>query len=539
MNEQLDDILDECSERILSGELDIAGCVERYPQHADVLAELLETALSLRGPQSSPSPQAALHGEQLLLRAVLAKQAQGEARSLWARIGERLLLPRVRVRWAAALATILVVLLVGVGAVATSSDALPGESLYWVKRTTEQVRLAIAFSESSKARLQLALAERRVDELSRLTGRGDTEFTASLIDDLRHHLQEAQSEVAAVKDQETAADLRAKLESSASTQLARIQDELVAAATEVQPTVSAAFSAVSEEYGEALETAIRESPPPVVAAGLGLLQIFATDPPPPKLDAVLVEVRAIEVHRAGGPEGGWTTIVPEPVSFDLLRVAEIQKFLGSQQIESGVYTQIRFEVSKATVIADGQEHDAELPSGRLKLTRPFRVEAEQTTVLLLDFEGAASVKVTGAGRYKLTPQVRVLAREPKAMSQEEGGSPETNEAPGTLPSGPETGVLQAVKGAKVELEGPIESISDGRLVIRGQPVLITDETEVVGTLVQGAVVTVEALRQDDGTWIALEVIVAGEREKPEVPERPDGGGGKGGGEGNKGPPGGR
>ena len=529
MNKKFDDILDECFERILSGELDIAGCVERYPQHADMLTELLETALALRGPQIAPSPAAALHGEQLLLRAVRAKQAHSAARSLRTRIGDRLRLPRIGVRLAAASAAIFVVLLVGVGAVATSGDALPGECLYWVKQTTEQARLAITFSEPAKARLHLALAERRVEELSRLTVRGDTEFMPSLTDDLRRHLQKAQTLVAAVKDQGTAADLRAELESTASTQLARIQEELVAAPTEMQPFVSAALSAVGEEYGEAIETVVRQSPPTALAAGFGLLQIFATDPPPPKLDAVLVEVQAIEVHRAGGPESGWTMIVLEPVSFDLLKVAEVQKFLGSQQIESGVYTQIRFQVSEATVIAEGQEHDAVLPSGKLRLTRPFRVETGQTTVVQLDFEGAASVKVTGSGRYMLTPKVRLLAREPAAESREEGGSPETKEVPETLPSAPKPNELQAVKGTRVELEGPIESISEGQPVIRGQTVIVTDETELVGTLVQGAVVTIEALRQDDGSLIAVEVIVAGEKEKPEPPERPDRGGGQGGG----------
>ena len=53
----------------------------------------------------------------------------------------------------------------------------------------------------------------------------------------------------------------------------------------------------------------------------------------------------------------------------------------ASKIESGVYTQIRFQVSKATVIADGQEHDAVLHSGKLRLTRPFRVETGQTTVV--------------------------------------------------------------------------------------------------------------------------------------------------------------
>lgn len=52
-------------------------------------------------------------------------------------------------------------------AIAASSSALPGDSLYSVKRGVEQVRLLVAFSAEDEARVLLDLAERRLAEADR------------------------------------------------------------------------------------------------------------------------------------------------------------------------------------------------------------------------------------------------------------------------------------------------------------------------------------------------------------------------------------
>ena len=525
MNEDLDDILDDCLDRLSSGELDIAGCLARYPQHADVLKGLLETALSMEAPQTSPSREAALSGERLLLQAVSAKRSQREAAGFLSRAGSLLAFPRLNVRWAAAVPAVFVVLLLGIGAVAASGGALPGGPLYPVKRAAESVRVALTTSDEARAELHLDLAERRVEEMSDLAGRRDAKLPASLAEDLGHHLQEAQVAAAAVPDEQIASGLRSKLENSASSQLGMLQEQLGAAEEEALPSISAAFTAVSEEYGNAIETAISQSPPLALAAGFGLLQVFATDPPPPKLDAVLIEVREVQVHRAGGDENGWTTVVGAPASFDLLRVAEVQEFLGSQELEAGVYTQIRLVISKATVVAEGQEHDADVPSGRMKITRPFRVEAGKTTAVFLDFEGASSVKVTGAGRYKLLPKIKLLAKEPKDKPGDGDGPGDGGG--GTLPPPPPEISAQDTTGERVNIEGPIGSLGGGQLRIRGQTVLLTDQTQVAGTLSHGSFARVEAIRQDDGSFVAVEVVMVDEKgKKPEKPGPADRGGGK-------------
>lgn len=59
---------------------------------------------------------------------------------------------------------------IGVGGVATvaSQKSVPGDILYPVKETTENVRVATAFSDESKARVHLDIAEEKLNEIEKL-----------------------------------------------------------------------------------------------------------------------------------------------------------------------------------------------------------------------------------------------------------------------------------------------------------------------------------------------------------------------------------
>jgi len=65
-------------------------------------------------------------------------------------------------------AAILTVGLLGTAAVAASASSLPGDILYPVKRAVEKVELSIHRDPSSRARLHLEYAQRRLAELSAL-----------------------------------------------------------------------------------------------------------------------------------------------------------------------------------------------------------------------------------------------------------------------------------------------------------------------------------------------------------------------------------
>ena len=141
---------------------------------------------------------------------------------------------------------------------------------------------------------------------------------------------------------------------------------------------------------------------------MGTSQVRVTDPPAPDVDQVLIQVRKIQVHKAAGADSQWITISAAPLTFDLLRVEEIEKFLGTRMMDEGTYTQVRLDIDSVSVVVGDETHSADPPSGRLKLVRPFKVKEDETTLLLLDFNGLEYLSVTGEGRYMLKPVVKVL-----------------------------------------------------------------------------------------------------------------------------------
>ena len=151
------------------------------------------------------------------------------------------------------------------------------------------------------------------------------------------------------------------------------------------------------------------SPAPEALAGAGTIEIRVTDPPPPDIEHYMVALKSVEVHRQKRGEGSpWLTIVDEPVTFDLVDLAEIEEFLGSKIVETGVYTQIRMHVDSVMLTIEGGEVvPARIPNQKIQIVRPFRVEANQTTELLLDFDGDRSLVVTGTGEFIFKPVIKL------------------------------------------------------------------------------------------------------------------------------------
>jgi len=136
-----------------------------------------------------------------------------------------------------------------------------------------------------------------------------------------------------------------------------------------------------------------------------------------------------------------------------------------------------------------------VPSGKLRLVRPFQIEEGEMTLVLLDFDGGESLHITGGGNYMLKPKVNLLVP----------------------PIGKGAEVEDDEEKVEVEIEGTIVSFSETEvvLVVAGQEVVVTlDElTEIEGDLEEGARVEVEAVAKD-GVFLATEVEVEiGEQEQ--------------------------
>jgi len=136
-----------------------------------------------------------------------------------------------------------------------------------------------------------------------------------------------------------------------------------------------------------------------------MIEVYVTDPPPPDMDEILVDIKNLEVHKAGG---NWTGIAVDTEPFDLKAIEGIQQFLASQIVETGKYTQIRFEVNSVTIVVAGDNHTAKVPSDKIKLVGNFNVTDNNTTEITLDFNGEKSVLVTGKGDYIFKPVIKLL-----------------------------------------------------------------------------------------------------------------------------------
>ena len=171
MSEQLYDALEVCLNAIETG-VDLDSALQLYPQLADELRPVLEASIQARSLAAPSVPQAAVQ--------------RGRARVLGHAAEMRRSAPRRRQRrsmfafprLATSLAIALIFLLSGTGLVSASNGALPGDRLYTVKRSWEDLRLLLEFSPEGHEGLESEFEQERLDEISELLTEGRKETIA-------------------------------------------------------------------------------------------------------------------------------------------------------------------------------------------------------------------------------------------------------------------------------------------------------------------------------------------------------------------------
>ncbi len=177
----------------------------------------------------------------------------------------------------------------------------------------------------------------------------------------------------------------------------------------------------------------------------GSLVVYVTDAPPSHdVTSIIVTVASVKVHAAGtgenttvpssdnasdnetfpamttvngsgsGAGGQWLDIpLSGNVTFDLLQLQGVTAYLGAANLTPGTYTQIRLEISSVKVgLNGGEPQDATLPSGVLKVVRPFQIASDMSTSLTFDFNADKMVTVTGNGGIIVKPVVKVSVSPP-------------------------------------------------------------------------------------------------------------------------------
>jgi len=156
----------------------ISNGLRRYPD-PDVSADpLIRTIVgqlrALPTPAPSPGFREELRAQLIAVTPRLVAEGVTAGRpARTARKPQRATVPRVPIRRPAAVMGTLLLLFVLLlaGGVWMSSHTLPGDSLYGLKRASENVQLSLTGGDGARGRQYLALAKKRANEVSGLLGR--------------------------------------------------------------------------------------------------------------------------------------------------------------------------------------------------------------------------------------------------------------------------------------------------------------------------------------------------------------------------------
>jgi hypothetical protein len=142
--------------------------------------------------------------------------------------------------------------------------------------------------------------------------------------------------------------------------------------------------------------------------GFGHLEVHLTDAPldMATVSNVFVTITGVLVHPGvdgmHDEEPAPIPLTTEAREFDLLTLTGgLTDLLAEEMIPAGFYRRVRLEVSGArAVFKDGSEAPLKIESEKVDVVIPFELEEGGEMALLLDFDAAASVKVTGTGSEK-------------------------------------------------------------------------------------------------------------------------------------------
>ena len=157
----------------------------------------------------------------------------------------------------------------------------------------------------------------------------------------------------------------------------------------------------------------------------GTLRVSLTDAPSCGYANVFITVEKVRVHQSASANdnaAGWSEITLTPAKrVDLLTLTNgVLEGLGSMPLTAGQYQQVRLVLAEngsgapANALRTqptGPDLPLATPSGQqsgLKLNRPFTVEANRVSDLILDFQVCDSIVRRGNGTYALKPVIQVL-----------------------------------------------------------------------------------------------------------------------------------
>jgi hypothetical protein len=148
----------------------------------------------------------------------------------------------------------------------------------------------------------------------------------------------------------------------------------------------------------------------------GKINVHMTDSPAANIDALTVNIVRIDAHKNGADStSGWQVISDSSETVNILNLTNGKtRLIGSQNLDAGSYSQIRLVLgTNNTITIGGQTYPITIPSGAqtgIKINANIDVKANEKFNLLLDFNAAQSVHMTGMGigHYMLKPVIHAV-----------------------------------------------------------------------------------------------------------------------------------
>lgn len=181
MKQKFVDILEQCIRLMITG-VPLENCLEKFPDHASELNQLLKTAELMNSLQVEKIPLDAKAQNQMKLLALAESLSSGSKRGknifsiYWLDLPVRKVLQSMDFLRPLAGRLILALGIAGIfiifsgSLLITSAKSLPGDSLYPVKRVVEDIKVYLAPSREVRNEYEHVYSEERVDEVFELMG---------------------------------------------------------------------------------------------------------------------------------------------------------------------------------------------------------------------------------------------------------------------------------------------------------------------------------------------------------------------------------
>ena len=161
---EFDNIFNECLEHLLTGQETIEQCLQRYPEYAKELEPLLRTVVLMHKVADVKPTDEFRARARYQMQLKMARTGSPAKRTA-----------RVVPRWAIAACTAMLVFVLGGSAVLASQNVMPGNLLYAVKLTTENLQVRLAGSTDSKTEQYIAMANARISEMDWMVNNNKTQ----------------------------------------------------------------------------------------------------------------------------------------------------------------------------------------------------------------------------------------------------------------------------------------------------------------------------------------------------------------------------